>query len=88
MLQSWKQRRKDEMKIGYSSTGINDRILTFYGDDFQLNLEAGDIDKLKEVLQKAHEIDDIILIGEEHEMLFDSDDLENRKLPPKKNDEK
>ena len=76
------------MIIGYSSTGVNDRILTFYGDDFQLNLEAENIDKLKEVLQKASEIDDIILIGEEHVMLFDSDDLENMKLPTKKEKKK
>jgi len=64
------------MRICYSSTGINDRTLTFCSDDFQLNIDAGNIDKLKKVLQHACEIDDIVLIGDEHEMLFDSDDLE------------
>jgi len=71
------------MRICYSSTGINDRTLTFYGDNFQLNLDAGDIDKLKEVLQHACEIDDIVLIGDEHVMVFDSDDLEKKKKEEK-----
>ena len=63
------------MKITYSSTSGDDRILSFKGDNFNLDLESKDIDLLKLVLQKAKEIENIMPINGEHEMLFNSDEL-------------